>query len=675
LDIGIATEISVSEAFRFLVTTRQYVLFTVVFSVFLLIGMSVVFMLGQKRIAQSEENLRTVIDSAPDGFIMIDVSGTVERFNQSAENIFGYSSREIIGKNIKILMPEPYHAQHDGYLTRFLTTGDKKIIGKGREVEGRRKDGSVFPLDLIVAEARAGTTRKFVGITRDITDRKRIERMKTEFISTVSHELRTPLTSIKGSLGLIAGGAVGEIKPKAQSMVSLALKNTERLISLVNDILDMEKIESGKMEFSFNPLNIFELVQQAIENDRAYADELGVSVVMNQIIKNAFVTADAERLSQVLANLLSNAAKFSHKGGQVEISIERKKNVIRVSVSDTGIGISPDFKEKIFQRFSQADATDSRKTGGTGLGLNISKAIIERHGGTIGFESTVGHGSTFYFEIQEINKTNFVRTESEIDGAGKLISAKGHFLVCEDDPDIASLISMILNNEGYEVDIALNAKEATSKLAEKNYDAMTVDIILPDMDGLSLIRKIRARKETRELPIIIVSIKSQEEGLNSLSAVPGIINWIEKPIDKNQLLRSVKSAMQASNNKRHRILYVEDDYDLTKVISELIPDTAQLDITLTLKDARKYLAEFSYDLVIIDVVLPDGSGLDLLQEISEKPEVRSIIFAAAEVDQTVRKKVDAVFIKSKTPNQVLVEKIVELLSSPERNNPKMEIVP
>ncbi|MDH5750599.1 MAG: ATP-binding protein, partial [Rhodospirillales bacterium] len=425
LDVGIATEISVGEAFKFLVTTRQYVLFTVVISFLLLIGLSIVFLLGQKRIAQSEENLQTVVDSAPDGFITINEIGTIERYNLAAENIFGYRSHEVIGKNVKMLMPEPYHSQHDGYLLKFMTTGEKKIIGKSREVEGLRKDGTVFPLDLIISEARVGSSRKFVGITRDITEEKRVERMKAEFVSTVSHELRTPLTSIRGALGLINGGAVGEIQPKARGMVSLALKNTERLIGLVNDILDMEKIESGKMEFSFDLVNISDLAKQAIESDRAYADELGVALVLTKEIQDGYVIGDPDRLSQVMANLISNAAKFSHKGGEVEVAIERINNQIRVSVTDKGLGIQPGFKNKIFQRFSQADATDTRRTGGTGLGLNISKAIIERHGGSINFESVVGRGTTFYFEMQEKSLNDRIQKNPET----AIAAGRGKFLV------------------------------------------------------------------------------------------------------------------------------------------------------------------------------------------------------------------------------------------------------
>ncbi|MDO8412955.1 MAG: HAMP domain-containing sensor histidine kinase [Gallionellaceae bacterium] len=232
---------------------------------------------------------------------------------------------------------------------------------------------------------------------------------KSDFLSTVSHELRTPLTSIRGALALIAGGVVGELSAAAKPLVDIAHKNSERLILLVNDILDMEKIEAGKMEFNSSPVNLTQLLKQALDGNHAYAEQYRVSFELksdpasdlSSNLSGAMVNVDANRMMQVFANLLSNAAKFSHTGGKVLVTVERIGQHIRVAVKDNGPGISDEFKDQIFQKFAQADSSDTRKKGGTGLGLSIAKAIIEQMGGRIWYDSQPDVQTAFYVELPE----------------------------------------------------------------------------------------------------------------------------------------------------------------------------------------------------------------------------------------------------------------------------------
>jgi signal transduction histidine kinase len=275
------------------------------------------------------------------------------------------------------------------------------LLGQGREVTGRRKDGSTFPAELKLSEMRLGERHLFTGLVRDITERKNIERLKSEFVSTVSHELRTPLTSIRGSLGLMAGGMAGELSGKATGLIDIAVRNCERLTLLINDILDIEKIESGRMQFDFAPQPLLPLIQQAIEANRGYGESLGVRFVLATVLADVRVNVDGERLIQVMTNLLSNAAKFSPPDSHVEIMVTRPHGMVRVSVVDHGPGVPMEFRERIFQRFAQADASDTRRRGGTGLGLSITKAIVERFGGQIGFDSVVGQGAVFHFDLPE----------------------------------------------------------------------------------------------------------------------------------------------------------------------------------------------------------------------------------------------------------------------------------
>ena len=352
----------------------------------------------EEEVSTQTKRLSAVIDNIIDGIITIDDNGAIESVNPAARNIFGYTDEEVIGQNVKMLMPEPYHHEHDTYLNNYITTGKKKIIGIGNEVVGRRRDGSTFPLELAVSEVLIDGNRHFVGITRDITDRKRNEQLQKEFVSTVSHELRTPLTSISGTLGLLAGNALGEIPEQAKSLIDVAYKNSTMLASLINDLLDMDKLVAGKMEFTLKLQSIMPLIKQSLEANQAYGDKYHVTF---NLISTADVQVecDAGRLTQVLNNFLSNAAKFSPSGGHVDIAVIVKDHCLRVEVIDQGEGIPEKFKNRIFKKFSQADSSDTRLKGGTGLGLSISKELIERMNGKIGFDSEEGKGTCFYFEF------------------------------------------------------------------------------------------------------------------------------------------------------------------------------------------------------------------------------------------------------------------------------------
>lgn len=246
-----------------------------------------------------------------------------------------------------------------------------------------------------------GKPVRMTGVNWDITELKRAERMKSEFVSTVSHELRTPLTSIGGSLGLLAGGAAGALPEAAVKLLDVAHRNCNRLTLLINDLLDMEKIDAGKLRFDLEAQLLMPLVEQSIEANAGYAMAHGVSLELTGSAPGACAHIDAHRFLQVMANLLSNAAKFSPRGASVEIAAATRENMIRIEIRDRGPGIPEAFRACIFQKFSQADSTDTRAKSGTGLGLAISKALVEGMGGTMGFETAPGAGTTFYFELPQ----------------------------------------------------------------------------------------------------------------------------------------------------------------------------------------------------------------------------------------------------------------------------------
>lgn len=614
-----------------------------------------------RELQRSELRQRIVVENMVEGLISIDEQGLIQGFNPAAERLFGYAAAEVAGRNVSMLMPEPDASAHDGYMRAYHETGTPRIIGRTREVEGRRRDGSTFPMDLAVNEMWFDDQRLYIGSVRDITERKQVERLKNEFISTVSHELRTPLTSIRGSLGLLLGGAVGELPAKVVELLTIAGNNTERLLLLINDILDIQKIESGKMAFRFETVPLMPFLQQAVAEHASYGAQYGTSFVITRALEDAAVYVDRDRLMQVMGNLLSNAAKFSPPGGRVEISVARQHDGrLRVSVSDYGPGIPEDFRDKLFTRFSQSDSSDTRQKGGTGLGLAITKALVERLGGRIGVTTSTGLGSTFYFELPAM-----VSNDAVVEGGMRRSlpdQRASSVLIVEDDTDIGVLIQRMLSAVGYDADIAADAEQARQMLAREDsaYRLLVLDIMLPGEDGISLLRSLRADPSTRELPVVVVSAIADETRRELEGGALGVVDWLTKPIDQQRLVRAVKQAAPAG--ERARVLHVEDEPDVYQVVNSILRDHCELTWADTLAAGRRMLQTRHFDLLLLDIGLPDGSGLDLIETIERcdiPPQV--VIFSAMDVSEDYAGKVSAVLVKSRTSNQDLLRAITRML--------------
>jgi PAS domain S-box-containing protein len=367
----------------------------------------------EKRLREVAALQRAILDSANYAIVSCDPNGTIRTFNASASQMSGYDADEVVGRaNLISLHDRMEMLVRAKELSRELDvpvpTGVEVLfvkprMGKADEIEWTyiRKDGSRFPILLSVTALRddTGSIIGYLCVGKDLTDHKEVDRMKSEFISTVSHELRTPLTSIRGALGLLDGGVVGALPPEAQEVVQIAIANSERLIRLINELLELDKMEAGKIELHLQNIDPAKLATAALEGIRGMADQSGIKL-SGTIDVRGVVRGDWDRLIQVLTNLLSNAIKFSPQGGQVQIKVERgTKSGLRFSVVDQGPGVPPDQLHKLFRKFQQLDSSDSRQKGGTGLGLAISKALVEHHGGMIGIDSALGVGSTFWFEV------------------------------------------------------------------------------------------------------------------------------------------------------------------------------------------------------------------------------------------------------------------------------------
>ena len=742
-----------------------------------------------KELIDSANRQSAILNTVVDGIITINQYGTVETFNPAAEQIFGYPAAEVVGQNVKMLMPQPFQREHDGYLHNYRESGHAKIIGIGREVEGLRSDGTTFPMELSVGKmeiegvpmftgivrdvterhaarrsllessqrmevaARAagfgvwdydiiqneliwdermyqlygiqaaqfsgvydawsrclhpddmvraeaelqraidgegefeteftvvwpngeehiieaiavvlrdegGTPLRMIGVNIDITDRRRMDRMKNEFVSTVSHELRTPLTSIKGSLGLIRSGATGELPPKLKVMLDIAYNNSDRLVRLINDILDIEKIEAGKMDFRMQSMDLSLLIDEALTANRGYAEQHGVLFRLESQGEAITVEGDHDRLMQAITNLLSNAAKFSPSGGEVTVGLYRKRQAVRVEISDHGSGIPAAFRDKIFGKFSQADGSDTRQKGGTGLGLSITKAIIEHHGGQIGFNSEEGVGTTFWFEVPVS-----VEGEADLESSEMLREQScGRILVCEDEVDIARVLRQMLMRAGFTVDVAPTIEAALVQLGGNDYDAMTLDLRLPDGNGMELLSQLRTLPRNSEIAVVVVSALADavadEFAANGGS---GVSDWQQKPIDDQRLIAALRGALMGEISEQARILHVEDDADIRQVVSALVGETAEVTPAPTLSAARTLLHQAHFDLIILDLTLPDGSGESLIPQLaaSMNPHTPIVVFSARELGEHQSSLVSAALLKSKTSNDKLLTTIRVALS-------------
>jgi nitrogen-specific signal transduction histidine kinase/ActR/RegA family two-component response regulator len=376
---------------------------------------------------------------------------------------------------------------------------------------------------------------------RDITARKRLDKMKDEFVASVSHELRTPLTSIAGSLGLLMGGAGGVLPEPAARLIKVAHANSQRLVRLVSDILDIEKMESGSVVFNFARVELPSLVEQTIEANRGLAESHGVRIRFEGVQDGCDVRADADRLAQVVTNLLSNAIKFSPAESEVVVALERKAGTASISVRDHGPGIPDGFKQRVFERFAQADATNTGQKGGTGLGLSIVKQIVDRLDGKVGFAGAPGGGTIFTVELPCWKNTESA-TESDV------TSDVLRILLCEDNLDTAVALREQLRAVGFATDFAFTAGEAITRAVATEYRAIVVDLMLPDRNGLSVVLQLRQLPQYCDTPVIVVSSDPNRGRDDIRSSKLNVADWLQKPVDFERLVRGLpKPAPRQAN--------------------------------------------------------------------------------------------------------------------------------
>jgi PAS domain S-box-containing protein len=496
-----------------------------------------------QEVADAEERMRSVVDHVVDGIISIDEHGTVLTYNPAAERIFGYERSDVVGQNVKMLMPEPYQGQHDDYIANYLRTGQAKIIGIGREVVGRRKDGTIFPMELAISVFKLGEKRYFTGIVRDITERKQLEqqlqqrlndlaeadRQKNDFLAMLAHELRNPLAPLRNALHLMKmPGANGDAVTQARDMMERQLHH---LVRLVDDLLDVSRIIRDKIELRKEPVDLAIAVARAVETAQPVVETQGHQLTISLPNQPVWVEADLLRLAQVIANLLTNAAKYTDKAGHISIVVEREQEEGVIRVRDTGVGIPAELLPRIFELFVQADHTLARSQGGLGIGLTLVKRLVELHAGTVSVTSEgANKGTEFAVRLPLLSQEQAKEASGPIVRSHVTDALRKRVLVVDDNVDAAESIAMILRVSGYDVRCIHDGVSVLQAAKVYRPDIVVLDIGLPGMNGYDVAKQLRQQVEFRHTPLVAVTGYGQDED-RSRSHEAGFNLHMTKPID------------------------------------------------------------------------------------------------------------------------------------------------
>ncbi len=621
-----------------------------------------------KELNESVAKINSIVDTVLEGIITINENGIIESFNNEAEKIFGYTRTEVIGQNVKMLMPEPYHDNHDGYLDNYKRSGINKVIGIGREVVGKRKDGTTFPLDLAVSEVICLNKRLFTGIVRDITSLKESEKKlidariqaesankaKSEFLASTSHEIRTPMNAIIGMAELLEETPLSSEQKKYIRILSGA---GESLLHIINDVLDLAKIEAGHIELEHIPFNLHDLVENTVEIMAVKAREKSIEHIchIHQDVPVNMV-GDPGRVRQILINLIGNAIKFTEKG-EVIVRVEKDPQsndpeTILFSVSDTGIGIPKEKIDKIFESFSQADSSTTRKYGGTGLGLTISRKLTENMGGRIRVKSEIEKGSTFYFTIK-------FEISVEPEEKAPTIDLKGiKILVVDDNSTNRLIVKDMLSPSGMMVHEVENGKSALTELrntaeAGNSYHALILDYHMPEMDGFEVLKRVKDDPLISEIPVIMIS-SEQKRSNTELAHHLGAAGYMLKPIKRLDLINDISFVLGKQKEKLVKgssfkektavqgdtipidILLVEDSIDNRILIQAYLKNKQyKIDVAENGQVAVEKFHKNEYDLVLMDMQMPVMDGYTATHEIrqwEEKEGVDSTIIIALTAD-------------------------------------------
>jgi PAS domain S-box-containing protein len=581
---------------------------------------------------ESEARVRAVTDSVDEALILMSPEGRILHVNHRFQDIFGIPGGSVLQQQVQDLetmFDQVFEESGELFKMILNSLGDTEHDLKEIIVQNWPKPGELQLYSTPVQDDHGFLGRLFVF--RDVTHEREVDRMKTEFVSLVSHELRTPLTSIKGFTEMVLDGDAGEINEEVAEFLGIVKSNADRLVALVNDLLDISRIESGRIQLKSEQVDLREVVKLVVATMQHLIEEKDQNLVVELDDAAVQVMGDQNKMVQILTNYVSNAYKYTPSGGDIRLVVKAEGDFAHVAVIDNGYGIAPEDQEKLFTRFYRVDNSMTREIGGTGLGLSIVKAIVEMQGGRIGVESTLGEGSTFYFTVPLVPKSGAeipvregmpaAAQEPRIEPAQlgtaipgvSLADGAQQILVVEDDPDIALLISQYLEHAGFRVRKAFSAEEALESLNEDIPAMITLDINLPGMDGYQLADRLSENPETKDIPILVVSVYHDDRHGLQFDAYA-----LAKPIDHEKLVSSVTEIIEDSSRKQ--VLIIEDDPDIRQLLITTLNKQgfeaqAEPDGESGLTKAK----EIQPGVILLDLRMPGMDGFAVLEALKEDP--------------------------------------------------------
>lgn len=602
---------------------------------------------------ESEMKYRSVAQSANDAIISADQDGRIIAWNTGARRIFGYDEDEVLGRPLTLLMPERFRGDHERGLARVRASGKPKLIGKTTELAGVRKDGTEFPLELSLATWKTGEGTFFTGIIRDITERKQAEhalqaftesleqkvlertaelevardqaltatKLKSEFLASMSHELRTPLNAIIGFSEVMSEKMFGDLNPKQEEYVQDILSSGRHLLALINDILDISKIEAGRMELELTTFDVPALLEATVALVRERANRGGIQLTVDLDPHCGRFTADERKVKQVLLNLLSNAIKFTRQGGRVSLRARLLEDALEISVEDTGEGIGQEDQRRVFEEFYQVGGDSTRKREGTGLGLALAKRFVDLHGGRIWVESEPGRGSRFTFTLP--GRFSIEKPSTHLSGSSVVPEQHPLALVVEDDPSAAKLMQIYLGEAGFAVEVAHDGEIGFEKAKSLRPTVITLDILMPRVDGWDLLTRLKADPRTAAIPVVVSSIVDERGKGFALGAA----EYLVKPVDRDRLIGAVHGVAASVPNEPRRItvLAVDDDPMVLELMEAMLgPEGFAVMKTGSGQEGMRLARERHPDVIVLDLLMPDPDGFQVLDQLKGRQETAHI---------------------------------------------------
>lgn len=573
--------------------------------------------MGQMLRRQQEEGTRSqaILTSIADGVVVNDTEGRVILVNPVAERILGVSADDLLGEDLRRFFSFLDTKEEQEAVAAIETLLDTQHLEVTKTFKMRLTVGDrIIHTSMSPVLTQRSDFLGVVTVLRDITKEVEADRAKSEFVSTVSHELRTPMTSIKGYTELVYAGAAGPINESQRRFLGIIKNNTDRLTALINDLLDISRVETGRVRFEAKPLQIGKVVADVINALSGQAETNDQTLTYEVVGGLPDIMGDRDRLNQVLTNLIGNAIHYTPQGGQVEVQVYPVAGAVRVDVRDTGIGIDPQDMARIFERFYRSDNPLVQEQRGTGLGLSIVKMFIEMHGGRVWVASTPEKGSTFTFILPV---TVWSGEAKDSLSPPRPEARMRTILVVDDDQNIAELLQKQLDNSGYRVSILGRGSAVKPWVQEKQPDLVLLDMILPDRDGLQVLRDLKGDPVTADVPVIALTITPDDGAAWEL----GVADYLTKPVETKDLLQSIEKALSWQG----RVLIVEDDPDTLGLLSAAMRQIGFTPLVAAdgyeaLTTARRYHP----DLILLDLRLPGMDGFEALTHLKRDAVTQTI---------------------------------------------------